>query len=379
MKKKTIFTLAVVVLAIVVAIAFIMGNNKAPENNGVVKMGVILPLTGNSAIIGEPKKRAFDIALEQYNMNGKKLEVVYEDSYGTPKDGIGAFNKLLMDKSINCFYIDLTPIVNACVPQINSSKVITFAGSAEPEVTNLSEYLFRLFAGGDQEIEMMVDLLAKQNANNVFVLHTNELYGINSFKLLKKLFEARGGIVLGSDEYPMGNGDFKSQLMKAKNANADKIILLGYGNEYPTLFRQSQELGISSDMYVCNLGGSNKTVVELPANLTEGMSFIGPRFSYLLSMNSLEPEMQEFVDRYQKRFNESPDFRAAYAYDMVNIFMDIYGNGEKSQAQLIEDIKKVQNFKGASGTISFMENGDTKTDLIKATYSDGVIKLLGNE
>lgn len=379
MKRLTIFTLAVVVLVIVVVIAFIKGGDKAPENSGVVKMGVILPLTGNTAIIGEPKKRAFDIALDQYNVEGKKLEVVYEDSYGTPKDGIGAFNKLLMDKSINCFYIDLTPIVNACIPQINSSKVITFAGSAEPEVTNLSEYLFRLFAGGDQEIEMMVDLLAKQKANNVYVLHTNELYGINSFKLLKKLFEARGGIILGSDEYPMSNGDFKSQLIKAKSANADKIILLGYGNEYPTLFRQSQELGISSDMYVCNLGGSNKTVVELPANLTEGMSFIGPRFSYLLSMNSLEPEMQEFVDRYQKRFNESPDFRAAYAYDMVNIFMDVYGNGSKTQAQLIEDIKKVQNFKGASGTISFMENGDTKTDLITATYSDGAIELLDNE
>ena len=379
MKRLTIFTLAVVVLVIVVVIAFIKGGDKAPENSGVVKMGVILPLTGNTAIIGEPKKRAFDIALDQYNVEGKKLEVVYEDSYGTPKDGIGAFNKLLMDKSINCFYIDLTPIVNACIPQINSSKVITFAGSAEPEVTNLSEYLFRLFAGGDQEIEMMVDLLAKQKANNVYVLHTNELYVINSFKLLKKLFEARGGIILGSDEYPMSNGDFKSQLIKAKSANADKIILLGYGNEYPTLFRQSQELGISSDMYVCNLGGSNKTVVELPANLTEGMSFIGPRFSYLLSMNSLEPEMQEFVDRYQKRFNESPDFRAAYAYDMVNIFMDVYGNGSKTQAQLIEDIKKVQNFKGASGTISFMENGDTKTDLITATYSDGAIELLDNE
>lgn len=379
MKKLSIIVLAIVVLAAIVTFGFIKGFNKSLDNSGIVKMGVILPLTGNSAIIGEPKKRAFDIALEQYNANGKRLEVVYEDSYGTPKDGITAFNKLLIDKSISCYYIDLTTIVNACIPQINSHKVITFAGSAEPEVTNLSDFLFRLFAGGDQEIEMMVNLLESQSVKNVYILHTNELYGINSCKLLKKLFEEKGGKVIGSDEYPMGNGDFKAQLVKAKNASADKIILLGYGNEYPTLFRQSQELGITPDIYVCNLGGSNKTVVELPADLTEGMSFIGPKFSYLLGNNSLEPEMKEFVDLYKNHYNESPDFRAAYAYDMVNIFMDVFGNGEKSQDQIIEGLKKVKNFKGASGSISFMENGDTKTDLITAIYSNGVIELLGND
>ena len=85
------------------------------------------------------------------------------------------------------------------------------------------------------------------------------------------------------------------------------------------------------------------------------------------------------MNLYNNKYHENPDFRAAYAYDMVRIFMDVYGNGEKSQEQIISDIKKIQNFKGASGLISFMENGDSKTDLIEAVYSGGKIKSLENE
>jgi len=372
-------SLIIALLAILILLGILVGIKNHQSNDDVVRLGVILPLTGNTAIIGEPKKKAFDIALEQYNADGKKLEIVYENSLGNAKDGIAAFTKLLMDKSIDCYYIDLTPIVNACVPQINSHKVITFAGSAEPEVTNLSDYLFRLFAGGDQEIEMMVNLLKQQKVKKVYVLHTNELYGINSCKLLRKLFEANGGEVIGSDEYPMNNGDFKAQLMKAKNTSPERILLLGYGNEYSTLLKQAQELSIMPNMFVCNLGGSNKTVMELPAEQIEGMSFIGPRFSYLLGNNTLEPEMKEFVRLYQERYNENPDFRAAYAYDMVRIYMDAFGKGEKSQEQIMADIKKIQNYKGASGLISFLENGDAITDLIAAVYHDGKIKLLNDE
>lgn len=373
MKKVLIILLSLVLLTGIGYGVF----RSCSKKNDTVKMGVVLPLSGNSAIIGEPKKRAFDIAMEQYNLDGKKrLEVFFEDSQGTASGGTSAFNKLLLNKDIDCYYIDLTPIVNACVPQVNSKKVITFAGSAEPEVTNLSDYLFRLFAGGDQEIELMVNYLKNESIDSVFVLHTNELYGVNALKYFKVMFENGGGVIIGEDEYPMNNGDFKAQLLKAKDSNPDKILLLGYGNEYPTLLKQAIEFGLAPDMFVCNLGGSNKSVMELPGMFTEGMAFIGPRFSYLLDNNILEPEMKGFVELYQAKYNDIPDFRAAYAYDMVNIFMNVYGDGTKTAQQIVEELKTIKEFKGASGVVSFKENGDTETDLVTAKYVDGSMVLI---
>ena len=137
------------------------------------------------------------------------------------------------------------------------------------------------------------------------------------------------------------------------------------------------EYDINPDKFVCNLGGSNKSVMELPAKLIENMTFVGPKFSYLLGIGTIEPEMQEFLYLYQKKYNESPDFRAAYAYDMVTIFLSVYGDGSKTDNQIMSELSKIKGYKGASGLISFKENGDTETDLVVAKYKNGTIELLG--
>lgn len=376
MKKNWIFALVIFLLALIIYGGLKTGSENTSSDSGVVKMGVILPLSGNSAVLGEPKKRAFEIALEQYNAEKERLQVVIEDNYGTPVGGTNAFNKMLLKNDFDCYYIDLTPVVNACIPIVDAHKVITFAGTAVAEVTNQSDYLFRIFAGGDQEIQMMVDFLHSNSIKSVYILHTNELFGTSAYHFFKKLYSGTEDKILGVDEYPMNNGDFKSQLAKAKASNAEKIILLGYGNEYTTLLKQAKEYNLKSDMFVCNLGGANNSVAELPAEFINGLTFIGPRFAYLLSTNSLTPKMKQFVDAYERKYNEKPYFHAAYAYDMITVFMDVYANGSKTKEQIMSDIKALKNYEGVSGTISFKENGDAETDLVTAKYINGSMELV---
>ena len=377
MKKHSVYLLtAILVLSIGLNLS---GCKNKKKGNDAIKIGAILPLSGNSSAIGEPKKKALDIAFEEFNgINNINIEILFEDSKGTPKDGISAFQKLLNDKTIQYYYIDLTTIVNSSVPIVNQHKVITFAGSAEPEITNQSQYLFRLFAGGDQEVQLMVDELKNENIENIYVLHTNELYGNNSYKFLEKEFIKRGGKILGHEEYPMNNTDFKAVLTKAKSANPQRIVLLGYGNEYAPLLKQAIELAITPSSFVCNLGGSNKSVIELPSSHIEGLTFIGPRFSYLMMNNQLEPEMEKFVNTYKVKYNELPDFRSAYTYDVIKILMYVW-NEHKNEINDVDKIRKylssIKDFKGASGSISFFENGDTQTDLVIAKYNNGEIIL----
>lgn len=376
MKKKGIIALVIIVLALIIYGGLRFGCKNTPSDNGVVKMGVILPLSGNSAVLGEPKKRAFEIALEQYNAENERLRVVFEDNFGTPVGGTNAFNKMLLQNDFDCFYIDLTPVVNACIPIVDSHKVITFAGTAVAEVTNQSDYLFRIFAGGDQEIQMMVDYLHQYQIRNVFILHTNELFGTSAYHYFGKLFSDEEDKILGVDEYPMNNSDFKPQLAKAKASKAEKIILLGYGNEYATLLKQAKEYNIKSDMFVCNLGGANNSVADLPIEYNNGLIFVGPRFAYLLSTNSLTPKMKQFVDAYERKYNEKPYFHAAYAYDMITVFMDVNADGSKTKEQIMSEIKALKNYEGVSGIISFKENGDAETDLVTAKYINGSMELV---
>lgn len=376
MKKKLFFALAIIVLAMILIWGSKSGCNNANKNDGIVKIGVILPMSGNSAVLGEPKKRAFEIAMDQYNNDGERLKVVFEDNFGTASGGTNAFNKMLLDKDFDCYYIDLTPVVNACIPLVDTHKVLTFVGTAEVGITEKSDFLYRIFAGGDQEIKLIVNYLRQHAIKRVFVLHTNEQFGTHAYMFLENLFSEGDEKIIGVDKYPMGNADFKSQLAKVKAANPEKVILLGYGNEYASLLKQAKEYGITPDKIVCNLGGANNSVAELPTEFTNGLTFVGPRFAYLLNTNSLTPKMQKFVDTYKAKYNENPYFHAAYAYDMVSVFMDIYGDGTKSKEQIMSEIKTIRNYNGVTGKISFKDNGDSETDLVTAQYLNGAMDLV---
>lgn len=61
----------------------------------VIKIGAILPMTGNAAIYGESMRQGAELATEQINkLNSKKVEIIFEDSKGDPKEALSAFNKL---------------------------------------------------------------------------------------------------------------------------------------------------------------------------------------------------------------------------------------------------------------------------------------------
>ncbi|GKT37072.1 Leu/Ile/Val-binding protein like protein, partial [Aduncisulcus paluster] len=80
-----------------------MGCNQSKDD--VIKIGAILPLTGDAAAWGIPPKNAALLAVEQINadggINGKKLELIVEDGGCDPKMGVSAINKLLsVDKPI---------------------------------------------------------------------------------------------------------------------------------------------------------------------------------------------------------------------------------------------------------------------------------------
>ena len=54
-----------------------------------IKVGIVLPLTGDQAKFGEIEKLSFDLALEEINatggVKGKKLEFLIEDDTGRPE------------------------------------------------------------------------------------------------------------------------------------------------------------------------------------------------------------------------------------------------------------------------------------------------------
>jgi len=69
-----------------------------------IKIGCIIPLTGPMAKFGEMDKKSYAIALEEINetggIEGKPLEIIYEDNQGKPEVAMAAAEKLITQNKV---------------------------------------------------------------------------------------------------------------------------------------------------------------------------------------------------------------------------------------------------------------------------------------
>ncbi|MDI6721115.1 MAG: ABC transporter substrate-binding protein, partial [Candidatus Aenigmarchaeota archaeon] len=87
-----------ILIAAILSIVFIAGCVSQPSAQ-TVKIGFIAPLTGDAAVYGLPLKNMVELATEEINsqggIDGKKVEIIYEDGKCNGKDAATAMQKLV--------------------------------------------------------------------------------------------------------------------------------------------------------------------------------------------------------------------------------------------------------------------------------------------
>ena len=88
-------------LFLVVAIIFLITSCTTPtgeviKEDEVIKIGVVLPLTGTAANYGIDTKKGIDLALEEINkvgVYGKRIDLIYEDDKCKAKEALSQIHE----------------------------------------------------------------------------------------------------------------------------------------------------------------------------------------------------------------------------------------------------------------------------------------------
>ena len=293
--------------------------------------------------------------------SGEKIEIIYEDSKLDPKEAVSIINSLYETKNVTHVYAWGTPVISGIQPITESNHIVMFAGSISPSVVQGKNYTVRLFYNLQQALGKFSEFIKNNNVSRLSVLYQNG----DSWERQVGGLEKSGVAFNVKERFDIGERDFKTALIKIKESKPDVIILLGYGSHFPQIFKQAKELGINTAV----LGGLD--FLEVPKDelyLYDTSIFVVPSFNVYPNGNSLD-----FIKKYESKFNKTPDHQASYAYDTINFF---YLSLEKTDGSADEVIKFIKNFgyyNGVSGRIEILPNGDTKSDLVFATYKNGKI------
>jgi len=367
---KSSIVLSIISILIASLVIFSFGCAKKEEKE--IKIGAILPLTGDAAQYGDSIKKGVDLALTQINskggIKGRPVTVIYEDSKAVPADGVAAFQKLVdVNRVIAVIGDAVSSVTLAFAPIAEKNRVVVLSPlSSAPVLTNAGDFIFRnvpsdLYGGRVAAYFAVKD----QGWQKLAILYINNDFGVGLKRVFSENVESLGSQIVAGEAYEPGTRDFRTQLLKIRATNPEAIFIVGYG-EVPQILIQAKEIGLKIKFLGTGLL-ENPNVIKVAKEAAEGIYFT--QLQYDASSN--DPLVMAFVGTFTKKYNAKPDIIAAYGYDAMELLSFAIERSNLTSEGIRDQLYKVKNFHGVTGDITFDKSGDVIQPLGIKTVRNG--------
>jgi len=351
-------------LAIVLAVLLFcpFGCRKEEPGGRQVKIGAILPLTGDAAQWGIAPKRGAELAVERINdsggVNGRRLYLIVEDDRAVPADGVSAIRKLLSTEKVSMIVGSVASSVTlALAPIAEKNKVVLISpASSSPKITDSGDYIFRVMPSDDLRGQIFADyLFHNRKIQHVDILYVNNEGGVGNKNSFCNYFQKYGGTVGLMEQYAQESSDLRTQITKIKNSLSEAMIVVSYPKDTVLILQQSRELGVQKPLYFQTEAVEDPQVLSKAGETAEGIE-------YILPLQASGPARVEFVNLYHQKYGVGPELFAAEAYDCIMLLAEAVrkqGAVSNISSSLVKEyLYDVRNYEGASGRITFNDKGD---------------------
>jgi len=365
-KTAKVIVWIVVILLVIWVLSSLTGTSK-PTSTGPIEIGWIAPLTGDAANIGQNEQAATQLAVDEINkaggVNGRQIQVIYEDGQCTGTPASNAANKLIN--------IDKVPAIlgGACSGETmaftaaaeQSKTVVLSPCSSNPAITNAGDYIFRDYPSdsyqGSNAANYIFNTLGKKK---VAVLYVQGDYEEGIKTVFVDNFQKLGGTIVADESAAPATTDFRSQLTKIKAAKPDLVYFLSYTNEATLGIKQARELRINVPFF----GGDSWD----DAKLWSAVGSAGEGSMYTVVSTPLTDAFKAAMEA--KTGNNSITVCSAEAYDGIKILAQVISKVGTDPTAIKNELYKTVYTGGVSASsISFDSNGD----LVGAAYNIMVV------
>ena len=354
MKKfAVIISLTVAVALVAWAAATMAGPGEPP-----IRVGVVLPLSGNLSKFGNIEKNSFIMGMEEINsaggVNGRPVELVFADDASRIDTGRAAVEKLVeQDKVVALtggYSSDVTLAAAFLANRLRIPFLIT-TGSADMITERGWDYVFRINQPLSEYSKTLFEFLhVELKYNSVAILHDSGLFGrAGAVEFSEQATELGWKIVL-QEGYEPGTVDFKPLLGKAKAAKPDVVYMISYVHEAALLVKQSKEMNFAPKVFAgAGAGFTLPEFYELAGSAAENVlsaTLWTPQVPY--------PGAREYSNNYRKRFEAETDYHGAEAYASIHVLADAFKRSRELTPSSIREALVKTNMMTAFGPVRFI-------------------------
>lgn len=349
----------------------LMAPTLASTQEIVIKIGHAGPLTGNIAHLGKDTENGVRLAIDEMNakgvsIGGKKARfaLVSEDDAADPRQATLVAQKLADSK------------IQGLIGHVNSgttipaSKIYHDAGIPQisPSATNPKytqqgyKTAFRVVTNDAQAGSVMGRYAAQTlKLKNVAIIDDRSAYGQGLADEFLKSAKA-AGINIVSRQFTNDKAtDFSAILTAIKGKNPDAIFFGGIDAVGGPMLRQMKQLGIKAKF----MGGDGVCSEQMPVLAGEGLIDDIVICSEPGGIEvSQKKVMEDFRERYRKKFNGNVQIYAPYAYDAATLMMEAIKKADSIDPVKYLPVMASSKHQGVTGLIEFDAKGDVKNSAL---------------
>lgn len=360
----------VVVLCLAVIVgAFPSTPSGLTQPRGIVKIATQSPLSGNQAPGGEAIERGAQLAVEQLKGSiermGFAVELLPFDDQARPAVGVANAKIIARDPQILGVvgHLNLGATLPASEIYREAELAMISPANTNPLVTDRNYPNVSRVSGRDDAQGEAAAVYAKQHlgATSAYVLHDTTSYGQAVAELFRDKAKALG-IQIAGFEVTGERTDFNAVITRIRVKKPDLIYFGGIYAQAGVFFKEVREKGIRAE-FLGPDGMNSPALVQIA-----GLAAVGMHYTLIVGPVTFYPEAATFSGDYRTRYGEEPAPFAAQAYDATAILLKAIegaigeaGGMGPSRAQVSQAVRRVKDYKGITGAISFDEKGDPAT------------------
>jgi branched-chain amino acid transport system substrate-binding protein len=302
------------------AAAISLAAGAAQAQSDTVKIGVILPMTGQQASTGRQIDAAIKLWVAQNGnrAGGKKVEIIVKDDGSLPDATRRLAQELVVnDKVVALAGFGITPSAMATAPIATQSKTpMVVMAAATSSITEASPYIVRTSFTLPQASVALAEWANKNNIKRVISLVADYGPGYDAEKFFTSQILLNSGTVMDKLRTPMRSPDFAPVLQKVRDSKPDALFVFLPSGQGAAFMKQFGERGL--DKSGIRLIATGDVTDDDQLN-DMGDVALGVINSHHYSAAHPSPANKKFVEAFQAMHKFRPNFMAVGGYDGIRL------------------------------------------------------------
>ncbi len=343
---------------------------------GRLKIGVLVPLSGDLAIFGKDLKAGMQMALEDLRVSDEDIvqrtDIEYRD-YGADPSKVSTLAKeLISARKADILFAPLTGSTTISLYRgiEDSSRPIISATAGHSLITRVGENVFRTCLADPLQGRVMANFAfadLKKSKVALFVEEGSE-YANSVAQSFELEFKSLGGTIVTKVTYPPGTDDFAKHLAALKKKSPQLVFMPAYYADAAKAISQAKGQGLKVG-FLGTDGWDSLKLYSLASR--EGLK--GHYYFSHFSLNDSDPAVRAFIKKFMDAEKREPSMYAAMGYDAMAVALDAFKRSHTNLGgSLIKALAATKDVRSLMGALSMNSQRDAiKGASIISTTPDG--------